>query len=137
MNYLVWTIIALLAYTVFPPLVSLASREIPSNVITLVATVMLATGALIVALTQEDEILTYLSTPTARYVYLAGISLTVGIIAYYRALAHGPVSVVTPVFGMFIVTSSLVSIVFLGGAFSLRDGAGIACAALAIYLIAG
>jgi transporter family protein len=136
-NYLVWTVVALVAYTFFPPLVSLASREIPSNVVTLVATVMLATGALVVAVVQEDEILTYLNNSAALYAYFAGLSLTVGIIAYYRALARGPVSVVTPVFGMFIVTSSLLSIVLLGGSFSLRDGAGIVFAALAIYLIAG
>lgn len=110
MNYLVWTIVALVEYTIFPPLVTVVSREIPSNVITLVATVMLATGALVVALYQETEILPYLTDPAAPYVYLAGLSLTVGIISYYRALAHGPVSVVTPVFGMFIVTSSVISI---------------------------
>jgi transporter family protein len=136
-NYLVWTLVALVAYTFFPPLVSLATREIPSNVVTLVATVMLATGALGVALVQEDEILSYLTSSMAPYAYLAGLSLTVGIIAYYRALARGPVSVVTPVFGMFIVTSSLLSIVLLSGTLSLRKGAGIGFAVLAIYLIAG
>jgi transporter family protein len=136
-NYLVWTLVALVAYTFFPPLVSLATREIPSNVVTLVATVMLATGALGVALVQEDEILPYLTSSMAPYAYLAGLSLTVGIIAYYRALARGPVSVVTPVFGMFIVTSSLLSIVLLSGTLSLRKGAGIGFAVLAIYLIAG
>jgi transporter family protein len=136
-NYLVWTLVALVAYTFFPPLVSLATREIPSNVVTLVATAMLATGALSVALVQEDEILPYLTSSMAPYAYLAGLSLTVGIIAYYRALARGPVSVVTPVFGIFIVTSSLISIVFLSGTFSLRKGAGIGFAVLAIYLIAG
>lgn len=136
-NYLVWTLVALVAYTAFPPLVAVATREIPGNVVTLVATVMLATGALVVALVQEDEILTYLTEPATVYVYFAGLSLTVGVIAYYRALARGPVSIVTPVFGMFIVTSSLVSIVVLNDAFSLRKGVGIVFAALAIYLIAG
>ena len=137
MNYLVWTVVALVAYTVFPPLVSIATREMPSNVVTLIATTMLATGALGVSLVQEDEILTYVTDAAAPYAYLAGISLTVGILAYYRALARGPVSVVTPVFGMFIVTSSLLSILLLGGTFSLRKGGGIGCAVLAIYLIAG
>lgn len=46
-------------------------------------------------------------------------------------------SVVTPVFGIFIVTSSLLSIVFLGDSFSLRKGVGIGFAVLAVYLIAG
>jgi transporter family protein len=136
-HYLVWTVVALVAYTVFPPLVSVATREIPSNIVTLVATTMLATGALGVALVQEDEIVSYLTDAAAPYAYLAGLSLTVGIIAYYRALARGPVSVVTPVFGMFIVTSSLLSILLLGDSFSLRKGVGIGFAVLAIYLIAG
>jgi bacterial/archaeal transporter family protein len=136
-NYLVWTVVALAAYTVFPPLVTLAAREVPSNVITLVATMMLAVGALIVALVQEEEITGYLTDSAVLYVYLAGFALAIGVIAYYRALARGPVSVVTPVFGMFIVTSSLLSIAFLGEPFSFRKGIGIVFAVLAVYFIAG
>lgn len=136
MRYLGWTIVALAAYTIFPPLVSSASREIPTNVVTLVATAMLAVGALLVTLYQESAILPYLTGSRAPSVYLAGFSLTVGILAYYRALADGPVSVVVPVFGMFIVTSSLLGVVVLNEPFSLRKGVGIVFAVLAIYLIA-
>lgn len=136
MRYLVWTIVALAAYTIFPPLVSSASQEIPTNIVTLVATGMLAMGALLVTLRQEPEIFSYLTGSRAPSMYLAGFSLTVGILAYYRALADGPVSVVVPVFGMFVVTSSLLSVIVLNEPFSIRKGVGIVFAAIAIYLIA-
>ena len=72
--------------------------------------------------------------PKVGYVYLLGVALAVGIIAYYRALALGPVSVVVPVFGLFIVTSSVAGIVALDEALTARKVAGIGFAMLAVYL---
>jgi transporter family protein len=136
LGYLGLTIIALAAYTVFPPLVNRASQEIPISVVTLVATTILAFGSLLVVLYQNVEILPYLTSARAPSVYLAGLALTVGILAYYQALGNGPVSVVVPVFGMFVVTSSILSILLLNESFTPRKGLGIVFAALAIYLIA-
>ena len=136
LGYLGMTIVALAAYTVFPLLVNRASQEIPISVVTLVATTMLAFGSFLVALYQDVEFLPYLTSARAPSVYLAGIALTVGILAYYHALGNGPVSVVVPVFGMFVVTSSILSILLLNESFTLRKGLGIIFAALAIYLIA-
>jgi transporter family protein len=136
LGYLGWTIVALAAYTIFPPLVSRATEDIPISVVTLVATVMLAVGALLVALYQGVEVFSYLTSSRSPSVYLAGLALTVGILAYYHALANGPVSVVVPVFGMFVVTSSILSILILNESFTLRKGLGIVFAGLAIYLIA-
>jgi transporter family protein len=136
LGYLGMTIVALAAYTVFPPLVNRASQEIPISVVTLVATTILAFGSLLVVLYQDVEILPYLTSPRAPSVYLAGLALTVGILAYYHALGNGPVSVVVPVFGMFVVTSSILSILLLNESFTLRKGLGIIFAAIAIYLIA-
>ena len=61
--------------------------------------------------------------PKVGYVCLLGVALAVGIIAYYRALALGPVSVVVPVFGLFLVTSSVVGIAALDEALTVRKAA--------------
>lgn len=136
LGYLGLTVIALAAYTVFPPLVNRASQEVPISVVTLVATTMLAFGSLLTVLYQDVAVLPYLTSARAPSVYVAGFALTVGILAYYQALANGPVSVVVPVFGMFIVTSSILSILILNESFTLRKGLGIVFAGLAIYFIA-
>jgi transporter family protein len=134
LGYLGMTIVALVAYTVFPLLVNRASQEIPISVVTLVATTMLAVGSLLVVIYQDVDVLPYLTSARAPSVYVAGLALTVGIIAYYHALANGPVSVVVPVFGMFVVTSSILSILLLNESFTLRKGLGIVFAAIATYI---
>jgi len=67
--------------------------------------------------------------------YAAGVALTVGILAYYRALAAGPVSVVVPIYGLFIVVSSLVGIVAFDEAVTPRKVAAIALSVVAIALM--
>jgi transporter family protein len=67
--------------------------------------------------------------------YAAGVFLAVGILAYYRALALGPVSVVVPVFGLFLVTSSLVGVVALDEPLTARKGVGVLLALVAVYLV--
>ena len=56
--------------------------------------------------------------------YAAGIllAIAIAIVTYYRALELGPVSVVTPIFGTFLVLSSIIGIAFLDEPFTLRKG---------------
>lgn len=136
MNYLLWALLALLAYTFVAPLMSIATTDVPSDVAVIVSNTMLVIGAAAVVAFSREPVAEYLTHPDAPYMYAAGICLAVGILAYYRALAMGPVSVVVPVFGMFIVTSSLVGFVALDEPLTARKVAGIACAALAVYLTA-
>ncbi|GAA0654790.1 EamA family transporter [Salarchaeum japonicum] len=135
--YLKWAVVALLGYTMVAPLMKVATVDIPSTVAALVANAVLVVGSLAVVLYVDIPVTPYLTHPRAIYVYAAGVCLTVGILAYYQALATGPVSIVVPVFGMFIVTSSLVSAVWLGDDLTLRKAAGIGFAAVAVYLTAG
>jgi transporter family protein len=46
------------------------------------------------------------------------------------------VSVVTPIFGMFLVGTSVLSVVFLDESMSLQQVAGIGLAVIAVYLVA-
>jgi transporter family protein len=135
-NYLVWTLIALIGYTLFTPLASLATSEVPSSVVALVANSILLLSAVGVVVYQDEQVLSQITSTSALHMVGAGVFLTVGILAYYRALASGPVSVVTPIYGMFLVGSSVLSILFLGESLSLRKGAGIVLAVVAVYLTA-
>lgn len=133
-SYLAWAFLALVSYTMVSPLVSYVSADVPADVVAFVTNGMLAVGAFGVVLYSSQPIVPYLDHPKSPYMYLAGILLTVGIIAYYRALALGPVSIVVPIFGMFLVGSSVVGILFLSESLTVRKALGIGFAALAVYL---
>lgn len=136
MNYLVWALVALVGYSIFTPLASLATNDVPSSVVALVANSMLALSALAVVLYRDEEIVRHVASPNGLYMVGAGAFLTVGILAYYCALSMGPVSIVTPVYGMFLVGSSVLGMAFLGESVTLQKIAGIALAAVAVYLTA-
>lgn len=136
MNYLVWAVVALLAYSAFVPLVGLAAKQVPSHVAALVTNTMLALSALGVTLYRGDDVVGSFTGRSLAYTLAAGVFLSVGILAYYRAIAEGPVSVVTPIYGAFLVGGSVLGIVFLNEPFSLTKGAGIALTLLGVYLVA-
>ena len=136
MNYIIWALVAMLGYTLVAPLMKVALVEVPSTVAVLVSNTILVTAAVAVVAATESDPLTYLSSPKMLYVVAAGLCLAVGILAYYRALELGPISVVVPIFAMFIVTSSVVGILFLEEVLTLRKGLGIVLGMAAVYLSA-
>jgi transporter family protein len=77
----------------------------------------------------------HLSSPKMTYVLAAGFFLGIGIIALYRSLALGPVSVVTPIFAMFLVFSSVIGFLMLGEEVTARKVLGIVFAVLAVYFV--
>ncbi len=137
MRYLAWAGLALLAYSLVAPLMKVATREIPSDVAAFYANLVLVGAALGVVILSGDEVTAYADHRLAPAMYAAGVCLAVGILAYYRALSLGPVSVVAPVFGLFLVVSSLVGIAVLNESLTLRKVLGIALAAAAVRLTAG
>ena len=140
MGYLQWALVALLAYSAVAPLVGFATTgdpKIPSFVAALITNGLLLVATIGVVLYEGQSVTAYLGHPKAPYLYLAGIFLAIGILAYYHALSTGPVSVVVPVFGMFIVTSSVVSALWFADEVTLRQMAGIGFAVVAVYLTAG
>ncbi|WP_435334442.1 EamA family transporter [Haloarchaeobius sp. TZWWS8] len=138
MSYLLWAALALAAYTLVAPLMSIAtngSSPIPSNVATLMGNGVLVLLTLGVVAFNQGDPTEYFTHPKAGYVYAAGFCLAVGILAYYKALSLGPVSVVSPIFGMFLVTSSALGIVVLNEPASARKLAGIGLAVVSVYLV--
>lgn len=134
MNYLGWALLALVCYALVAPLVSVATSEIPSDVVVATTNTILVVAAIGLLAATDVPVREYLTHDAAPFMYAAGILLAIAIIAYYRALAAGPVSVVVPIFGMFIVFSSIVGFVALDEPLTLRKGAGIVLAAVAIWL---
>jgi transporter family protein len=134
MQYLWYALVALAAYTLVAPLVSLAMRDLPADVVVFVTNGILVLGALALILATDRPFFSALTHEDAPYMYAAGICLAVGIVAYYRALSTGPVSVVVPIFGLFLVGSSVVGIAFLDEALTARKAVGIALAVVAVFL---
>ncbi|MFB6134228.1 MAG: EamA family transporter [Halanaeroarchaeum sp.] len=136
MQYVQWSLVALLAYSLVAPLMKIATEEIPTAVAVTVSNVILVAAAGLIVLLSEESVLTYLAHPRAPYLYAAGGALAVGILAYYQALSLGPVSTVTPIFAMFLVVSSLVGFFVLGEEITARKVFGIVLAVVAVYLSA-
>lgn len=134
MQYIWYALVALAAYTLVAPLSSIAMQEIPSDIVAFVTNSMLALTALVLVVTSDKSIVSAFTSDHAPYMFAAGICLSIGIIAYYRALAAGPVSVVVPVFGLFLVGSSVIGIVFLEESLTTRKGLGILLAIVAVFL---
>ncbi len=134
MNYLVWAVLALLAYSLVPPLSKVAAQQVPIMVVALVSNALITVVNLGVVLYLTDSSLSSLSSSHAYYALGAGVFLTIGVLSYFYALSIGPVSVVTPIFGLFLVGSSVVGMVALGEAVTARKLAGLSFATLAVYL---
>lgn len=135
MNYVVYAFVALVAYSLVPPLVDLATEEIPSNTAALISNSILVVVALTAVVYAGEWDASNLTGRHAVYAYAAGVFLAVGILAYYRALELGPVSVVVPIFGMFIVGSAAVGVAFLDESLTARKVVGVALAVVAVYLV--
>ena len=134
MQYLWYAFLALAAYTLVAPLTKIATQEIPADTVAFVTNGILAIAALALVVATDRPILSALTHEHAPYMYAAGACLAVGIIAYYRALSTGPVSVVVPIFGLFLVASSVVGIVFLDETLTARKALGIVLAVVAVFL---
>lgn len=136
MQYLLWVMVALVAYSLTPPLTSVITEDVPPETALFLTTavfLVLAFGVMVLTGTVDPS---YAVVPAAAYIYVAGVFLSVGILAYFAALKAGPVSVVVPIYGMFIVGSSVIGIVALDEALTPTRAGGILCAFLAIYLTA-
>lgn len=135
LNYISWALLACLAYSFVPPLVRVATRDIPSDVAAFMSNFVLVAVIFVVVSRSGESILQYATSSGAAYLYAAGLFLGVGILAYYRALQLGPVTHVVPIFAMFIVGGAFLGVVFLGETLSLRNVAGVLFGVLAIFLI--
>jgi len=139
-TYLPYAVLAMGAYALVSPLMSVATtgpEAVPSDVAVVVSNTLLIVMALGVLWYTDQRFVAHLSSPKMVYVLAAGFFLGIGILALYRSLALGPVSVVTPIFAMFLVFSSMIGFLALGEEFTTRKAIGILFAVLAVYFVSG
>lgn len=134
-RYLVLAIIAFLAYSLVAPLLKVAMVRIPSTMAVFLSNlVMLLLLGLLLAYRGRSP-RPYFDHPKRMHIVVWGLLLAVGLLAYYRALELGPVSIVVPIFGLFIAVSSIIGIAALDEPLTVRKVAGIMFAVLAIILM--
>lgn len=129
------SLLAFLAYSLVAPLLKIAMVEIPSTPAVFLSNSILLVSVGTVMLYQGLSPIPYLRHPYAPHIVAMGVLLTVGLLTYYRALALGPVSIVVPIYGLFIVVSSFIGILAFDEAVTPRKLAGITLSVLAIALI--
>ncbi|ELY44333.1 EamA family transporter [Natronorubrum sulfidifaciens] len=135
-RYLALSVVACLTYSLVAPLLSIAMTDIPSTTAVFLSnSVMLVTVGAVIAV-RRLPVRPYLTHRYSPHILAMGCLLAVGLLSYYRALALGPVSVVVPIFGLFIVISSFVGILAFEEAVTPRKVAAIAASVLAIVLMA-
>ena len=138
MSAVLWALVAMFAYSFLAPFVGRAiGGGMPEFLVLVITSVILLLASLVVAALTGELHPRELAHPSAWNAYLGGAFLAVGIASYYRALSLGAVSVVVPVFGLFIVLSAVWGFLFLGEPPTLRKVLGIALAGVAVYLVAG
>jgi len=133
MGYLRWAAISLLAYSLVAPFLKLATG-VPSDVAVFISNAVVLVFAFGLVLHRNLAMGPYLTSPKIPYVIAIGILLAVSLLSFYYALSLGPVSVVVPIYGLFIVMSAIISVVALDERFTLYKVSGIGLAVLAIYL---
>ena len=136
MDWLVWVLVSLVFYSLMPPLVKTAMREIPAYVSVTVTNGILFGLSFIVAKVNGYSFTEHLSLGRpSLMLYVAGVVLAVSVISYYNALAIGPISSVVPIWGMYIALSSLIGIIIMGERWTPAKGLGLVCALIAIFLL--
>lgn len=134
-RYLLLSFVAFAAYSLVAPLLSVAMETIPSTTAVFLSNLVMfgLLGGLLVVTGVSPR--PYLSHPITPYVVVWGALLAVGLLAYYHALSLGPVSVVVPVYGLFIVVSSVIGVVAFDESLTPRKAAGVGLAVVAIALM--
>ena len=129
-------LIAMGVYGVAALFLRLALRTYPSeSAIVLVNTFLVALG-LVWALTRGVNVVGNVgwNVPTL-YIVIAGLLISVAIIAFYTALARGPVSVVVPIFAMNFAVAAALGFVVLREPVTAARVAGVALGAVSLYLL--
>ena len=136
MHYIAWTLIAMSAYAVMVILLKLSLRSIPPEAAVFVTNFFLVAAALLWALYRGVKITDHLAfnQPTL-FLVLSGVALSIGIISLYMALSRGPISTVSPLFGMNIALVAVLGFFILKEPISIERIAGVILAGGAIFLL--
>jgi transporter family protein len=138
-SYLLWAFIGMVGYSITALLVKLATQSgrFSSFFVLMIASAMVVATSTIITLLRGDMKAFSANNLTGSddmFALGTGVALVIAVVFYFLALSEGPVSVVVPIFGMFIVGGAVLGVLFLHEPLTLRKGIGILLAAVSIIL---
>lgn len=136
MSYLLWTVVAMISYAFSFLFIKIATNDLPPFTVMPIAIVTLAVGSTAVAALFGEWSVVSVTSRSVLFSLAAGVCLAGAVVGYFRALSTGPVSVVVPVFGLFLVVGAILGIVVLGEPVTVRKAVGIVLAGVAVVLLA-
>lgn len=134
-RYIGLSLFSCLAYSLVAPLLSIAMTDMSSTMAVFLSNSVMFVVVGLVLVYRGLSVRPYLRHPRTPHLVAMGVLLTVGLLTYYRALALGPVSIVVPIYGLFIVISSLVGLVVFDETVTVRKLAAIGLSVVAIALM--
>ena len=134
MSYLLLSLISMVSMGVYYFLVKLLSVHVPSLVIILIGNMVLVPVIYIYLYFTQTSILPKRKIYTV-YSLIIAIPMVIGLLAYYSAIARGPVSVVTPIYGLNAMATAFLGIFVLREKISVTRVLGLILAVAAIVLL--
>jgi len=134
MSYLPLTLISMVSLGVYYFLVKLISTHVASPVILLIGTIVVFLVIYLYLYFTKTPILPKRKIYTVHSLIIS-IPLVIALLAFYLAIARGPVSIVMPVYGLNAVVTALLGILALREKVSVMRGLGLVLAIAAIALL--
>ena len=136
MGFLPWALFAMVTYGLTAVLLKLAFRGISPPLGLVVANVaVVLTGLGWMAVVGAGVARGLGANAATAWLALAALVLSASILSYYKALSLGPASVVVPLFGLSLTIAAVLGFLVLGEPVKPARIAGIALAAVAIFLL--
>ena len=136
MNYVLWAIVAMVSYSFAFLFIKVALRGLPTFTALPISIVTLMVTATALSTVFGEWRIPEHTTRHVGFAFVGGLFLASAVLGYFQALSAGPVSIVVPIFGMFLVGGATLGIVFLGEPLTAKKALGIAFGAMAVVLIA-
>lgn len=138
--YIVWAIVGMVGYSFTSLFVKLStqSARFTGFAVLVVASIVVAASAAGIAIADgsaKSFSVRNIESKDFLFVVLAGISLTVAVSSFFKALSLGPANVVVPIYGMFIVGGSALGVLFLHESMTSMKAVGICFAVASIFFI--
>ena len=136
MSYITITLIGTVAMAVGMLFFNMAVSMISARVATVVFNVVIVVVAFCWTKILGERILPTLKQGTpVWYALAAGLLFAVGILALAEALARGPATTVVPIWGSYVVGTSILAMIFLHAPMNIAKVIGIALTFVGVVLI--
>ena len=134
MSYLFLTIVSTISLGLFYFLVKLISPNIAAIVVPFAGNIVIVLFMITYLLRTRTPVIPKRKIYIV-YSFLAAIPLSGALIALYSAIAKGPMSVVMPIYGLSLLVTVVLGIIFMQEKISRTRLLGLICAVSAIILI--